>query len=109
MLTIPYSRTHENEADFAGVHRDGLVKFIQKASRGRRFESHWNVEKTQILKAFHAYLDGAPAAYQQDERDALCESVHDWDGEYSVSIFSEATDILKLYDAAASFFSVVEP
>ena len=45
LLTIPYSRTHENEADFAGVHRDGLVKFIQKASRGRRFESHWNVEK----------------------------------------------------------------
>ena len=94
LLAIPYSRTHERESGLVGVHRDGLVKFIQEASRGNRFEPHWNVEKTQILKGFHAYLDRAPAAYQQEEIDALCESVHDWDRDYLVSmIFSETTDV----------------
>jgi hypothetical protein len=31
--------------------------------------------------------------YQKEERDALCPRVHDWDGDYSVSVFSAATGV----------------
>ena len=91
LLAIPYSSTHIDEADLNGQYRDALVGFIQRLSRGHHFEPYWRVEERQILKAFHRFLDGALAAYQKEERDALCRGVHDWDGDYSVSVFSAAT------------------
>lgn len=90
LLAIPYSSTHIDEADLNGHYRDALVQFIQPVSRGHHFEPYYCVEETQILKAFQRFLDGAPAAYQKEERDALCPSVHDWDGDYSISVFSAA-------------------
>jgi hypothetical protein len=93
LLAIPYSSTHVAEADLNGKYRDELVQFIQRVSRSHQFEPYWRVEEIQILKAFHAYLDNAPAAYQKEERDALCPSVHDWDSDYSVSVFSAATGV----------------
>jgi hypothetical protein len=93
LLAIPYSATHITEVDLNGKYRDALVQFIQGVSRSHSFEPYWRVEEIQILKAFHAYLDNAPAAYQKEERDALCPSVHDWDGDYSVSVFSAATGV----------------
>jgi hypothetical protein len=91
LLAIPYSSTHIQEADLNGEYRDELVQFIQRISRGHRFEPYWRVEETQIVKAFDAFLDKDPAAYQKEDRDALSPSVHDWDGDYSVSVFSAAT------------------
>jgi hypothetical protein len=93
LLAIPYSSTHESEAAFTGKHRDALVGFLQSASRSHHFEPYWRVEQTQILKAFHAYLENAPASYQREERDALPSRVHEWDGPYSVSVFCAATDV----------------
>ena len=55
LVAVPYSSTHEAEADFY-THRDDLVKFIQRVSRGHHFEPYYRVEETQILKAFQAYL-----------------------------------------------------
>ena len=80
LLANPYFSTHIDESDLNGPYRDALVHFIQGASRGRQFEPYYRVEETQILKAFQRFLDGTPAAYQKEERDALCPSVHDWDG-----------------------------
>ena len=82
--------THIDESDLNGPYRDALVQFIQRVSRGHKFEPYYRVEEAQILKAFQRFLDGAPAAYQKEERDALCPSVHDWDGAYSISVFSAA-------------------
>ena len=79
LLAIPYSSTHIHEADLNGHYRD-------------HFEPYYRVEEAQVLKAFQRFLDGAPAAYQKEERDALCPSVHDWDGDYSISVFSAARD-----------------
>ncbi|HSP67671.1 MAG TPA: hypothetical protein VLN48_08080 [Bryobacteraceae bacterium] len=93
LLAIPYSFTHVAEADLNGEYRDALVQFIQGVARGHHFEPYWRVEEIQILKAFHAYLENAAATYQKEERDALCPSVHDWDGDYSVSVFSAARDV----------------
>jgi hypothetical protein len=93
LLAIPYSSIHIAEADLNGEYRDELVQFIQRVSRGHRFEPHWRVEETQIVKAFDGFLDKDPAAYPKEERDALSPSVHDWDGDYSVSVFSAATGV----------------
>lgn len=93
LLAIPYSTIHIDEADLNGTYRDELVQFIQSISRGHRFEPYWRIEETQIVKAFQAFLDNAPADYQKEQRDALSPSVHDWDGDYSVSVFSAATGV----------------
>lgn len=93
LLAIPYSSTHIDEADLNGEYRDELVRFIQRISRGHLFESYKRVEQTQILKAFHTYLDNGSAVYRKDESDALCSSVHDWDEEYSVSVFTSARGV----------------
>jgi hypothetical protein len=61
LLAVPYSSTHQAEADFYS-QRDDLVKFIQRISRGNHFEPYYRVEETQILKAFQAYLANAPAS-----------------------------------------------
>jgi hypothetical protein len=91
LLAIPYSSTHLDEADLNGQYRDELVRFIQRVSRGHHFEPYWRVEERQIVRAFQRFLGSAPAPHQKEERDALCPSVHDWDGDYSVSVFSAAT------------------
>jgi hypothetical protein len=92
LLAVPYSSIHIHEADLNGHYRDALVQFIQRVSRGHHLQPYYCVEETQILKAFQRFLDGAPAAYEIDERDALYPSVHDWDGDYSISMFSGARD-----------------
>jgi len=93
LLAIPYSSTHIDEADLNGKYRDALVRFVQRVSRGHHFEPYWRVEDTQILKAFHRFLDRDPPAYLKEEHDALRPSVHDWDGDYSISVFSAATGV----------------
>src|SRR4051794_7827611 len=70
LVAIPYSPTHEAEADFY-KDRDDLVNFIYGVSRGHRFEPYYAIEETQILKAFQAYLAGAPAVYVKEDRDAM--------------------------------------
>ena len=92
LVAMPYSSTHEAEADFY-TKRDDLVKFIQRIARGHHFEPYYRVEQTQILKAFQAYLANAPASYIQEERDALPSSVHEWDGDYSVGVFRGASGV----------------
>jgi hypothetical protein len=92
LVSVPYSPTHEAEADFY-TRRDDLVKFIQRVARGHHFEAYYRVEETQILKAFQAYLANEPTTYIKEDRDALPSSVHDWDGDYSVSVFRAASGV----------------
>jgi len=92
LLAIPYSSSHIEEPDLNGDYRDALVQLIQGVSRGHQFEPYYQVEETRIVKAFQRCLDNAPPAYQKDERDALSPSVHDWDSDYSVSVFCAARD-----------------
>src|ERR1700678_3092514 len=92
LVAVPYSSTHEAEADFY-TQRDDLVQFIQRVARGHHFEAYYRVEETQILKTFQAYLANEPTTYIKEERDALPSSVHDWDGDYSVSVFRAASSV----------------
>jgi hypothetical protein len=87
LLAAPYSSIHIAEADLY-KQRDVLVAFIQRFSRAYHFEPYYMVEETQILKAFQAFLVGKPAQYVKEERDVISSTVHDWDGQYSVSVFT---------------------
>jgi hypothetical protein len=87
LLAIPYSSIHIEEADLY-KHRDALVAFIQRFSRAHQFEPYYRVEETQILKAFQAFLADKPSQYVKEERDVISMKVHDWDGRYSVSVFT---------------------
>ena len=87
LLAIPYSSTHIAEADLF-KERDALVSFIQKFSRGHHFEPYYKVEETQIAKAFQAFLAGQDVTYVKEERDVICPSISDWDGQYSISVFT---------------------
>lgn len=87
LLAIPYSSTHIAEADLF-KERDALVSFIQKFSRGHYFEPYYKVEGTQTSKAFQAFLAGQGEGYVKEERDVISPSVHDWDGQYAVTVFT---------------------
>ena len=87
LLAVPYSSSHIAEADLY-KQRDALVAFIQRLSRSHHFEPDYRVEETQSLKAFQAFLANKPAKYVKEERDAISTRVHDWDGRYSVSVFT---------------------
>ena len=85
-LIHPYSSTHEEETHFLGERGDNLLRFIWSAARGHSFEPYYRVERTQVLKAFQAYLANAPTSYVREERDAVPSQVHDWDGLFLVKI-----------------------
>jgi hypothetical protein len=87
LLATPYSSIHIAEADLYR-QRDVLVAFIQRFSRAHNFGPYYRVEETQILKAFQAFLAGKPAQYVKKERDVISSTVHDWDRQYSVSVFT---------------------
>src|SRR5208282_273738 len=93
LVAVPYSSTHEAETDLYIEHRDDLLNFIQKVSRGHHLEPYYRIEQTQILKAFQAFLANAPSTYIRDESDAMPSSVHDWDGDYSISVFRAASGV----------------
>jgi hypothetical protein len=91
LLAVPYSFSHVAEADlYKG--RDSLVSFIQRLSRGHDFWPYYKVEERQTLKAFEAFLAGRPTAYVREERDAISGDLHDWDGDYIVTVFTHESD-----------------
>ena len=78
LLTSPRSFAHDAEA----VQWDRgpqLIEFIKRTSRGRKFAEGYNVEQTQILKGFQAWLDGGPVEYVRAPSDALPRDIHKWD------------------------------
>ena len=91
LLAIPYSSSHIAEADLY-KQRDVLVTFIQRLSRSHHFLPYYSVEETQTQKAFQAFLADKPTLYVREERDVISPSVHDWDGQYSVSVFTAESD-----------------
>ena len=92
LLAVPYSPTHEKESRFWVTNSDALLKFIRTLSRGHKFEPYYYVERVQILKAFQAFLESAPATCATEEHDALPSSVHDWDGRFSRSVERQVSE-----------------
>lgn len=93
LLAVPYSSTHEEETQFLGERGDELLTFIRSAARGHSFEPYYHVERTQVVRAFQAYMANAPASYVREERDAVPSQVHDWDGPFIVSVHRAASAV----------------
>lgn len=87
LLAVPYSFSHVAEADLC-KQRDHLVRFMQRISRGHDFWPYYKVEETQFAKAYQAFLAGKPPAYIREENDAISRSVHEWEGDYIVTVFT---------------------
>jgi hypothetical protein len=85
LLAAPYSSLHEDET-LLWSRRDELRKFIKQTSRRAKFAPAYLVERTQIIRAFQAWLAGEPAKYAIDEHDAIDRDLHQWDGYFSVDI-----------------------
>jgi hypothetical protein len=83
LLAAPFSSIHEDETNqwrgYSGKNKDDLMKFIKATSRGHEFEPAYEVEKTQIHRAFQAFIGGGPSAFQRWEDDAVEEEIHEWD------------------------------
>ena len=92
LVAMPYSPTHEAEADFY-TRRDELMTFIRGAARGDCLKPSSQVEETQIVKAFQAHIANGPTSYFREEADALPSSIHDWNGPYCVSVCQAASGV----------------
>lgn len=97
LLVAPYSSVHEDETHLWRGH-DGrshahLMDFIKQTSRGSEFKSSHEVERTQIIKGFQAFLAGNPAGYLLEERDAIEGDIHGWDDYYRIEVGQYMGDI----------------
>lgn len=92
LLVAPYSSVHEDETHL-WEHREELFEFIKATSRGHKFRYAFNVQQTQISKAFRAWLNKVPARYQVEERDVLRDDIHQWDGYMRIEVGRYLGDI----------------
>ena len=85
LLAAPYSSIHETETLlYSG--RDELEEFIKDASRGVEFSPSYRVKRTQIVRAFRAWLAGEPAGYVLKERDAIKGKLQEWEGYFRIDV-----------------------
>jgi hypothetical protein len=67
-------------------HRDELREFIRTTARGAKFAPQFHVEKTQVIKAFCAWLKNQPPDYIVEERDVFFDDIHKWDRYFYISM-----------------------
>ncbi len=85
LLAIPLSSIHEREIQ-RWMLSDDALDFLKVTSRGHEFERHYKIERTQMLNAFHAWIEGGPSDYKINQKEALSSRVHDWDGYFFVDV-----------------------
>lgn len=85
LVVVPFSSIHEDETH-QWERRNELEEFIKATSRGHEFTPAYDVERTQILKGFRAWLKNAPPGYVLEEADALDAKIHDWDGYFRIDV-----------------------
>ncbi len=69
------------------------MDFIKETARGAEFERDYNVEQTQVMKAFTAYLNGSPPEYRFEVRDAIQGSLDEWDDYFRIDVGGYMRDI----------------
>jgi hypothetical protein len=97
LLVVPYSSIHEEETN-QWEKRDELLKFIKATARGEEFEPAYEVERTQLAKAFRAWLAGEPAPYRLEPSDALSDDIHGWDSYLRIDVSKYVSNIDLLRD-----------
>ena len=102
LLAVPYSSIHEDETHqwrgYDGRNKDDLMEFIKATSRGHEFEPAYDVEQTQIVRAFQAFLQGKPPAFELQQRDAIPSDIHEWDDYFRIDVGRYINDIELIRD-----------
>lgn len=102
LLVLPFSSVHEDETHqwrgYDGKKKEDLMEFIKATSRGHEFYPAYDVEQTQIVRAFQNFLARKPAAFEIEERDAVDDEIHDWDDYYRIDVGRYLGDIELIRD-----------
>jgi hypothetical protein len=102
LLVAPFSSIHEDETHqwrgYDGKNKENLMEFIKATSRGHEFEPVYDVEQTQIVRAFQAFLAGKSEVFALDERDAVDENIHEWDNYFRIDVGRYLGDIELIRD-----------
>lgn len=97
LLVAPYSSVHEDETHQWRGHKDKtreqLMEFIKATARGTEFEKAYRVERTQILKAWVAFLNGQTTKYVFEDRDAIEGTLDEWDDYFRIDVGGYMRDI----------------
>lgn len=97
LLVAPYSSIHEDETHQWRGYKDfnstDLLAFIKEASRGSEFHQDYDVETTQVTKAWSAFLKGKPPEYIFEDDDAIEGPLDQWDDYYRVDVSGYFKDV----------------
>lgn len=97
LLVAPFSSVHEEETHqwqgHGGRNKDDLMEFIKATSRGHEFNPAYEVERTQIVRAFRVFLADAPDTFQLQDGDATDDDLHNWDDYYRIDVGRYMGDI----------------
>lgn len=97
MLVVPFSSIHEDET-YQWERRDELFAFIKATARGHEFKAAYEVEQTQILKGFKAWLASESTEYVLNSADALQKEIHQWDSYLRIDVGRYLGDIELIRD-----------
>jgi len=97
LLAVPFSSIHEDETHqwrgFNGKSKDDLMEFIKETSRGHRFEPSYDVEETQIVRAFQAFLQRKFPDFELQQREAIPDDIHEWDNYFRIDVGRHINDV----------------
>jgi hypothetical protein len=97
LLVSPYSSVHEDETHqwrgYKDKTRDDLMEFIKSTSHGVTFERAYRIERTQVVKAFSAFLSNASVEYALESRDAIRGELDKWDSYFRIDVGTYTRDI----------------
>lgn len=97
LLVAPYSSVHEDETHqwrgYKDKSHDQLMEFIKATARGAEFEKAYSVERTQILKAWSAFLKGQSIEYVFEDRDAISGTLDEWDNYFRIDVGGYNRDV----------------
>lgn len=102
LLTVPFSSIHEDETHqwrgYDGKYKEDLMEFIKVTSRGHKFEPSYDVEQSQIVRAFQAYLQEKSPLFDLQQRDVVPSNIHEWDGYFRIDVGRYINDIELMRD-----------
>ena len=102
LLAVPFSSIHEDETHqwrgYDGKNKEDLMEFIKATSRGYEFEPSYEVEQTQIVRTFQAYLQGKSPAFELQQGDAVPSDIHEWDDYFRIDVGRYINDIELMRD-----------
>jgi hypothetical protein len=102
LLVAPFSSIHEDETyqwrGYDDKNKEDLMEFIKTTARGHEFEPAYDVERTQILRAFRAFLAGKSDAFELEEHDTVHGDIHEWDDYFRIDVGRYTGDIELIRD-----------